>query len=71
MKKIHNIFAYYGESKPKEVKCQKKLHFFHSYDVMLDRFVPKMCMSHHIKRCKYIQEIIEMIFNIYEICSIY
>jgi len=28
MKKIHNVFAYYDKSKPKEVKCQKNYIFW-------------------------------------------
>ncbi len=34
MKDLHNTFAYYGRSKPKEVKCQKKIKII-SYDVIL------------------------------------
>jgi len=49
----------------------KEITFSHSYDVMLDRFVSVMCTSHHIEKCKYIFKIIEIIFNIYEICNMY
>jgi hypothetical protein len=35
MKDLHNTFAYYRKSKPKEVKCKKKITFFISYDVIL------------------------------------
>jgi hypothetical protein len=59
------------ESQNRKKSNAKKITFFHSYDVMLDRFVPKICTSHHIKKCEYIQKIIEMIFNIYEIYSMY
>jgi hypothetical protein len=71
MKDFHNVFAYYGKSKAKEVKCQRNYIFF-SYDVMLEYiFVSKKYMSHRTKKCKYIQERIEMIFSLYEICNIY
>jgi len=30
-----------------------------------------ICTSKHTKKWKYIQEIFEMIFNLYEICNIY
>ncbi len=28
-------------------------------------------MSQHIKKCEYTQKMIEMIYNLYETCSIY
>jgi hypothetical protein len=34
-------------------------------------FVTKKCTLIRTKKCKYIQKMIEMIFNLYEICSIY
>jgi hypothetical protein len=50
----------------------KKLHFYISYDrwYCQNIFVPKK-KSHSTKNCKYTQEMIEMIFNVYEICRIY
>jgi hypothetical protein len=48
-----------------------KLHFFISYDVMLEYICAKKYMLQCTKKCKYIQEMIEMIFNIYEVCDIY
>jgi len=49
----------------------KKNHFFISYDVMLKYTCAKKITSHCTKKCKYAQEMIEMFFNFYEICSIY
>jgi hypothetical protein len=67
---LHNVFAYYGRSKPKEIKRQKNYIFKISYDVMLKYIWVKKCTSQSIKKCKYAQEMIEMIFNLYEICNI-
>jgi hypothetical protein len=71
MKDFHNVFSYYGRLKPKNIKCQKKLHIFISYDVMLEYICVKNNTSQRIKKCKYNQEMIEMIFDIVEICEIY
>jgi hypothetical protein len=50
----------------------KKINFFISYDVMLKYICAKnMYVTQHPKKCKYIQKMIKMIFNLYEICSIY
>jgi hypothetical protein len=49
----------------------KQLHFLILYDVMLNIFVPKIYMSQHVKKCKYIQKKIEMIFSLYKIYNIY
>ncbi len=59
------FFAYYGKSKPKEIKCQIKY-------VMLKYICAKKYIHHKIfKKCKHIQKMIEMIFNFYENCSMY
>jgi hypothetical protein len=34
-------------------------------------FVPKKIHHNVLKKCKYTQEMVEMIFNFYEICNIY
>jgi len=49
----------------------QKTRFFYVYDVMLKYICVKEYTSQHTKKCKYIQKIIEMIFNLYEICYIY
>ncbi len=70
MKKNCNIFAYYGRSKPKEIKCQIN-YIFLEYEVML-KYISAQKKCHKVpKKCKYIHEMIEMIFNVYEICNIY
>jgi hypothetical protein len=38
---------------------------------MLDYICAKKKMSQHTKKCKYTQKMIEMIFSLYEMCSIY
>jgi hypothetical protein len=38
---------------------------------MLKYIWVKKCTLQRIKKCKYAQEMIEMIFNLYEICNIY
>jgi hypothetical protein len=38
---------------------------------MLEYICAKKIMSHCHKKWKYIQKMIEMIFNLYEICNIY
>jgi hypothetical protein len=48
----------------------KKL-FFILYDVMLKYICVKQYMSQHILKYKYFLKIIEIIFNIYEICKYY
>jgi hypothetical protein len=46
--------------------------FFPTYIVRFQSiFVAKKYISPCIKKCKYIQKMIEMIFSLYEICSIY
>jgi hypothetical protein len=60
------IIVYYGRSKQK-IKCKKYIIF--RCDVRI--ICAKKCMSQCIKICKYIQETIYMIFNIYEINSMY
>jgi hypothetical protein len=70
MKDFHNVFTYYGRSKPKEIKCTKiKLFNFIWYDVRVH--LCRKRKSQCIKKWKYIHEIIEMIFNLYEICHVY
>jgi len=49
-------------------KKQKK---FISYDVMLNYICTKSGMSQCKKKCKYVQEMIEMIFNVYKTYIIY
>jgi len=49
----------------------KKLHLKISCDVMLNYIWVKKCTSQRIKKCKYAQEMVEMIFNLYEIYNIY
>jgi hypothetical protein len=48
----------------------KKLQFLISYDVMQKYICAKKYMSQCTKICKYIYEMIEIIFNLYEICNI-
>jgi hypothetical protein len=38
---------------------------------MLKYICAKKYTSHHTKKCKYIQKMIKMIFNLSEICDIY
>jgi len=57
-----NVFAYYGKSKPKEVKCQRTFILKISYDVILKYTCAKKNTSHCTKKWKYAQEMIEMIF---------
>jgi hypothetical protein len=64
------FFAYYGMSKHKEVKRQKNYNFI-SYDVMLKYICTRKMSSQCLKKYKYTQEMIEMIFNIYESYNIY
>jgi hypothetical protein len=71
MKDFHNVFVYYGKSKLKEMNCLTNYTFFISYDVMLKYICAKKYTSQCTKKCKYIQEMIEIIFNIYETCDIY
>jgi hypothetical protein len=71
MKDFHNAFVYYGKSKLKRNEMLNKLYIFISYDVMLEYICAKKYVSQCTKKCKYIQEMIEIIFNIYEICDIY
>jgi hypothetical protein len=49
----------------------KKLHFKNLYDVVVEYIYAKKCTSQHTKKCKYIQKMIETIFNIYENYNIY
>jgi hypothetical protein len=49
----------------------KKLYFLVSYDVMLEYICVKKKHCIILKKCKYTQQIIEMIFNLYEIYYIY
>jgi hypothetical protein len=54
----------------------KEISFFISYDVMLKYICTKniyvtCTLKYHTKKSKYIQERIKMIFNLYEIFSIY
>jgi hypothetical protein len=49
----------------------KRLHIFISYDVTLEYICAKTNMSQRIKKCKYNQEVIDMIFNLDKICDIY
>jgi hypothetical protein len=49
----------------------KQTNFLISYDVILNYICTKSCMSQCKQKCKYDQEIIELNFNIYGICSIY
>jgi hypothetical protein len=49
----------------------KKLNFFISYDVMLNYICTKSGMSQCKKKCKFVQEMIEMIFNVYKTYMIY
>jgi hypothetical protein len=71
MKDFYNVFAYYGKSKPKEIKCQiNYLSYF--IDFMLKYICAKnIYITNLLKKCKHIQKMIEMIFNIYEICTMY
>jgi hypothetical protein len=39
--------------------------------MMLEYICEKKSTSQYIKKCKYLQEMIEMIFNFYEIYNIY
>jgi hypothetical protein len=71
MKDFHNVFAYYGRSKPNEIKCQRNYIILFHMMLCLNIFMPKIYTSQHTKKCKYIQERIEMIFSIYEIYNIY
>jgi hypothetical protein len=59
--KKFTIFLHIVVSQNPKKSNAKKIISFYLYDVILHRFVPKICTSHHIKKCKYIQEIIQMI----------
>ncbi len=61
MKDFHNVFAYFGRSKPKKNLNAKKTHFKSSYNVIKYICAKKKC--HNILKCKYIQKMIKMIFN--------
>jgi len=63
-------FCIFWQVKTQRSKMQKT-RFFYVYDVMLEYICAKEYTSQHTKKCKYIQKIIEMIFNLYEICYIY
>jgi hypothetical protein len=72
MKTFHNVFAYYGRSKPKEKKCQINCTFFcFSYDVMLKYLCQNNIHQNVLKKTKYVQNLIEMIFQFHGICNIY
>jgi hypothetical protein len=47
---------------PKKSK-KKKLHLFIHMMWCLIMFLQKKCTSQHIEKCKYIQEMIEIIFK--------
>jgi hypothetical protein len=70
-KNISQYFCMLWLVKTKRNLMPKKVHFIISYDVILKYNCTKKCTLQSTKKCKYIQEMIEMIFNIYEICSIY
>jgi len=49
----------------------KKIHFSNLCCEVAKYICGKKRMSLCTKKCKYIQKMIEMIFSLYEICSIY
>jgi hypothetical protein len=57
--------------KTQRSQMSEKLHFKISYDVMLEYICAKNNISQHIKNCIYNQKRIEIIFSLYEICTIY
>jgi hypothetical protein len=63
---LHNMVDYNTKN-----SIARKIHF-PTYIVWLQSiFVEKKCTSLCTKKCKYTQKMSEMIFSIYEICSIY
>jgi hypothetical protein len=49
----------------------KEITFFDFIECNVIIHLCNLYMSQHTKKCKYPQEMIEMICNLYEICSIY
>jgi hypothetical protein len=63
---LHNMVDYNTKN-----SIAKKIIFSNLYCEVPKYICGKKSMSLYIKKCKYIQKMIEMIFSLYEICSIY
>jgi hypothetical protein len=65
--KFHNVFACYVRKTQKN-QMPKKLHYFIWYNVVLKYMCVKKKTSQHMKKWKYILEMVEIIYNLYKMC---
>ncbi len=63
---LHNMVDYNTKN-----SIAKKIPFSNLHCEVPKYICGKKCISLCIKKCKYTQKMIEMIFSLYEICNIY
>ncbi len=70
MKDFHNFLHIMVSQNPMKPNA-KEITFFYFIECNVKIYFCNIYMSQSTKKCKYPQKMIEMIFNLYEICNIY